>query len=104
MPFAARHTGYGSGAACGGLRRGQRPGQYTATPLDLLQAPGDDRRWFVVEQAGTVRVFGNVETAGTASNFINRGGRVSPGGGETGLLGMAFHVDYNGGLYRLDVR
>ena len=70
------------------------PGLSFTHPLELLQAPGDDRCWFVVEQAGTVRVFGNVETAGTASNFINLGGRVSPGGGETGLLGMAFHSGF----------
>jgi len=62
-------------------------------PLELLQAPGDNSRWFVIEQAGTVRVFDNVETAGPASIFINLGTRVSSGG-ETGLLGMAFHSGF----------
>ena len=33
-------------------------------PVELLQAPGDGSRWFVVEQAGTVRVFDNVATPG----------------------------------------
>jgi glucose/arabinose dehydrogenase len=62
-------------------------------PVELLQAPGDDRRWFVVEQAGTVRVFDNVATPGPASIFIDLGTRVSSGG-ETGLLGMAFHSGF----------
>ena len=62
-------------------------------PVEILQAPGDNSRWFVVEQAGTVRVFDNMETTGTANNFINLGARVSSGG-ETGLLGMAFHSGF----------
>ena len=62
-------------------------------PVELLQAPGDGSRWFVVEQAGTVRVFDNVATPGAAGIFIDLGTRVSSGG-ETGLLGMAFHSGF----------
>ncbi len=63
-------------------------------PVELLQAPGDNSRWFVVEQAGTVRVFDNVDSADTPINFIDIVARVSPDGGETGLLGMAFHSGF----------
>ena len=69
------------------------PGLSFRHPVELLQAPGDDSRWFVVEQAGTVRVFDNVATPGAAGIFIDLGTRVSSGG-ETGLLGMAFHSGF----------
>jgi len=59
-------------------------------PVAMLQAPGDSSRWFVVEQAGSVRVFSNDPGANTSSTFIDISGRVAVGG-EMGLLGMAFH-------------
>jgi glucose/arabinose dehydrogenase len=64
-------------------------------PVAMLQAPGDDTRWFVVEQDGVVRVFENDESVADDAVFIDIIARVaSPrdsAGGETGLLGMAFH-------------
>lgn len=63
-------------------------------PVGALQAPGDASRWFVVEQSGRIRVFDNQAAVSTASDFLDISGRVSPGGGETGLLGVAFHPDY----------
>jgi glucose/arabinose dehydrogenase len=66
-------------------------------PLGLLQAPGDNSRWFVVEQAGRVRDFA-MTNAEAAATFIDISAQVaSPAtgdGGETGLLGMAFHPQY----------
>jgi len=59
-------------------------------PVALLQAPGDSLRWFVVEQAGRVRVFSNDPGASTFSTFVDITSRVTSGG-EMGLLGMAFH-------------
>ena len=53
------------------------------------QAPGDDTRWFVVEQAGRVLVFDNVDSVADAVVFIDIVTRVQAGG-ERGLLGMAF--------------
>ncbi len=61
-----------------------------AAPVAMLQAPGDSSRWFVVEQAGLVRVFANNEQVLASSAFIDISGRVASGG-EMGLLGMAFH-------------
>lgn len=62
-------------------------------PVDLLQAPGDNTRWFVVEQAGRVMVFENSPTATTKGEFIDIRTRVASGG-EMGLLGMAFHPSF----------
>jgi uncharacterized repeat protein (TIGR03806 family) len=62
-------------------------------PLAMLQAPGDDSRWFVLEKGsgspGTarVRVFPNTANP-TASNFISLTVNANS---EGGLLGMAFH-------------
>lgn len=58
-------------------------------PLAMLQAPGDTARWFVVEQAGRVRVFANSPQAGAFTTFADITDRVT-NGGEMGLLGMAF--------------
>jgi glucose/arabinose dehydrogenase len=62
-------------------------------PVAMLQAPGDATRWFVVEQAGIVRVFANNPQVTTSSIFADITGRVTDGG-EMGLLGMAFHPDF----------
>jgi uncharacterized repeat protein (TIGR03806 family) len=59
-------------------------------PLGLYQAPGDDTRWFVIEQAGVVRTFpdaGGNPTA--ATDFLDISARVTSGG-EMGFLGLAF--------------
>jgi glucose/arabinose dehydrogenase len=64
-----------------------------ANPVAMLQAPSDVTRWFVVEQGGRVRVFGNNPGATSAPDFLNIASRVSAGG-EMGLLGMAFHPDF----------
>jgi glucose/arabinose dehydrogenase len=62
-----------------------------SSPVDVVQAPGEPSRLYVVEQGGLIRV-------------VERG-RVKPGafldvrslvvaGGEQGLLGLAFSPDY----------
>jgi len=62
-------------------------------PVALLQAPGDTTRWFVVEQAGRVRVFANSPQAGAFTTFADITDRVTSGD-EMGLLGMAFHPQF----------
>jgi glucose/arabinose dehydrogenase len=59
----------------------------------MLQAPGDATRWFVVEQAGRVRVFDNTAQVASFDTFADITDRVT-NGGEMGLLGMAFHPDF----------
>jgi uncharacterized repeat protein (TIGR03806 family) len=61
-------------------------------PLAMLQAPGDDSRWFVLEKAaGSVRVFDNLPNVATTSDFLTVPVNAAS---EGGLLGMAFHPQY----------
>ena len=62
-------------------------------PVSMQQAPGDATRWFVVEQAGVIRVFANDNDATATLVFLDISARVIAGG-ERGLLGMAFHPDF----------
>ena len=65
-------------------------------PLAMLQAPDDGSRWFVVERQGSVRVFPNdgAATLEDVELFADLRSRVNAGPGEAGLLGMAFHPDF----------
>jgi uncharacterized repeat protein (TIGR03806 family) len=63
-----------------------------SSPIAMLQAPGDNSRWFVVEQGGVVRTFPTSNPT-TSTPYVNISARVD-GGGEMGLLGMAFHPDF----------
>jgi len=70
------------------------------SPVLMLQAPGDDTKWYVLEQRGVVRVFDNVSSTTTASTYVDLQARVRDGG-EAGLLGMAFDPAFatNGRVY-----
>ncbi len=63
------------------------------SPVSLLQAPGNPQRWYVVEQGGTIRSFANDPSAATSSLVLDITARVASGG-ETGLLGLAFHPNF----------
>jgi len=62
-----------------------------SSPVDLTFAPGDPTRIFVLEKVGRVRVIENGTLLSTP--FLNIDPDVSSGG-ERGLLGLAFHPDY----------
>ena len=64
-----------------------------SAPVAMLSAPRDSSRWFVVEQAGQVRVFDNNPAVATMTLFVDISARVAFDG-ERGLLGMAFHPDF----------
>jgi glucose/arabinose dehydrogenase len=63
-------------------------------PLDVEQ-PGDGTgRLFVVEQGGHIQIIQNDGTR-AAPPFLDVSGRIGfTSGGETGLLGLAFHPSY----------
>jgi glucose/arabinose dehydrogenase len=61
-----------------------------STPVLAISPPGDDRL-FVVEKTGYIRIVANDTLRSTP--FLDIHTLVS-GGGEQGLLGMAFHPDY----------
>ena len=63
-------------------------------PVALMQAPGDDSRWYVVERTGRVRAFDNDPAVTASSVVIDLSGIVDSGPQEAGLLGMAFHPDF----------
>ncbi len=65
-------------------------------PLYLAQAPGDSTRFYLVEQSGRIRVL--VEGRLREAPFLDLSAEVfdpdARGGGERGLLGLAFHPGY----------
>jgi glucose/arabinose dehydrogenase len=64
-----------------------------SSPVQLLQAPGDAGRWYVVEQGGIVKTFENGATPAAPTTFVDLSARIDAAG-EMGLLGMAFHPDW----------
>ena len=68
-----------------------------ASPLYATAAPGDRERIYVVEQSsGLIRIVRN--GAIQATPFINVRARILTGG-ERGLLGLAFHPDFQNNRY-----
>jgi glucose/arabinose dehydrogenase len=63
-------------------------------PLYMLQAPGDSSRWFVVEKDGFVLDFANDDNVDEVFEFADLTAAVDSTAGESGLLGMAFHPDF----------
>jgi len=91
-------------AGCGGVSRSSQSGQALATsvvltpfitglnaPVDLQQPDDGTGRFFVVELAGTIRVFQN--GALSSAPFLDIRSKVIVNG-EMGLLGAAFHPDF----------
>ena len=68
------------------------------SPVGLLQAPGDNTRWFAIEQAGFVWVFDNDPNVSSQTMFLDITNLVRSGG-ESGLLGMAFHPNFGAGNF-----
>ncbi len=69
-----------------------------SSPLFITQAPGDTARFFIMEQRGRIKVLLNGEILDSA--FLNVD-PLSACCNERGLLGLAFHPDYqsNGFFY-----
>jgi glucose/arabinose dehydrogenase len=68
-------------------------------PLDIQRAGDSSGRLFVVEQAGRIRVLQNEGLLEVP--FLDISERVETGGNEQGLLGLAFHPEFesNGFFY-----
>lgn len=67
-------------------------------PVEIQHAADGSNRLFVVEQSGIIKVFPNNPnvTAGQVSNFADLSQRVAYSAGqEIGLLGLAFHPQFN---------
>jgi len=74
------------------------PNQTFDAPVDITHA--GDSRLFVVEQRGMIRVLEGRGPAATNKPFLDISSRVTYGG-EMGLLGLAFHPNYqeNGAFF-----
>lgn len=70
-------------------------------PTFVTHAPGDADRMFVVEQSGTIRIFDRQNGVIQDSAFLDIRSMVDRGENEQGLLGLAFHPDFeaNGKFY-----
>jgi glucose/arabinose dehydrogenase len=62
-------------------------------PVDIQNAGPNDSRLFIVEQPGKIWI---VDSLGNRNNspFLDISARVNDNGGEQGLLGLAFPLDY----------
>ncbi|MGD8427906.1 MAG: PQQ-dependent sugar dehydrogenase [Balneolaceae bacterium] len=68
-------------------------------PVDLQHAGDQSNRIFVVEKNGLIWVFQNEETTNSKSVFLDIRDRVDDSGSEEGLLGLAFHPDFENNGY-----
>lgn len=70
-------------------------------PLQVLFAPGDNDRLFVLCQNGKLHAIARSDEPTESTTFLDISDRVSRRGNEEGLLGAAFHPKYgeNGELY-----
>lgn len=70
-------------------------------PTELVNAGDGSNRLFLLQQNGLIYVFQNTPEVSVRKVFLNLQSKVTQGGSETGLLGMAFHPDFenNGYLY-----
>ena len=71
-----------------------------SSPVFVTYAPGDDDHLFVVEQTGRIRVLDLNTNQYRTAPLLDVRGQISTGG-ERGLLGLAFHPDWqnNGQFY-----
>jgi glucose/arabinose dehydrogenase len=65
-----------------------------SSPVELKPAGDGTNRLFVLEQSGIIKVFRNEKTVTQSETFMDISSRVSSGG-ETGLLGIAFHPNFS---------
>ncbi len=70
-------------------------------PVELVHSGDGTNRLFIVQQRGIIYVINNNPNVSTRKVFLNISDRVSQSGSETGLLGLAFHPNYetNGYFY-----
>jgi glucose/arabinose dehydrogenase len=69
------------------------------SPIFFTNAGDGSNRVYVVEKGGLIKVFQNDSTVSSASVFLNVTARISTNNTERGLLGLAFHPNYNTNHY-----
>lgn len=71
------------------------------SPLHLTHSNDGTNRIFIVQQNGKIIVFPNDSNVSqnSANTFLDVTNKISPSGGELGLLGLAFHPDFSSNGY-----
>ena len=66
-------------------------------PVGIYHAGDNSNRLFIIEQQGQIKVFSNNPSASNTQTFLDIRSIVDQDGGytEEGLLGLAFHPNYN---------
>jgi glucose/arabinose dehydrogenase len=75
------------------------PGLNFKRPVDLQHAGDNSGRIFVVEQQGVISTFKNEAKTAEKTEFLDIRNQVNDSGNEQGLLGLAFHPDYESNGY-----
>ncbi len=70
------------------------PGLSFLDPVAIVSPPGETDRLFIVEQTGRIAIIPDL-TVPSKSIFLDIQSRVRSSGNEEGLLGLAFHPNYN---------
>ena len=65
------------------------------SPVFMTAPPGDTSRLFVVEQGGIIKIITLSNNTVLSTAFLDITSDVDSSGNEQGLLGMAFHPNYN---------
>ena len=79
------------------------PFLFFLSPVDLQHSGDGTNRLFVVEQRGMIRVFEKSQYVAEDKIFLDIRDRVNNAGFEEGLLGLAFHPDFeNNGYFYVD--
>ncbi len=73
--------------------RTRRVASGLTNPVGVFAPPGDTDRLFIVEQAGLIKILDLTTETVLPTPYLNVTG-ITSGGGETGLLSMAFHPDW----------
>lgn len=68
-------------------------------PLNIQHAGDETNRLFVEEQGGVIYVFENDKDVSEKTVFLDISDRVTDQGNEQGLLGLAFHTEYESNGY-----
>lgn len=69
-----------------------------SNPVFAVSPPGDYERFFIVEQSGTIQIMDITTRTLNAQPFLDVSSSITFGG-EQGLLGLAFHPDYESNGY-----
>lgn len=68
-------------------------------PIEFTTAGDGTNRIFIVQQGGIIYVIDNTPLVSTRKVFLDISDKVTPSGGEAGLLGLAFHPNYENNRY-----